>query len=332
MRLDAATVRAAARGRWLSAVFPRLAPEMGPALAAGPGRHVGCPVHGGRNGDGFRLYGNAEDTGGAVCNSCGPRHDGFAVLQWLRGWDFPAALTAVADALGLGETGSVVGPPPVSPAPSPLTKPHRAPDRTRTLCRALWREADPVAAFVRAYLAARGGVLPGPLPADLRGHPALTYHLVGGRTLGKYPAMLALLRDGAGRVCGLHRTYLAPDRPAKADLRDPDTGAALPVKKILTIAPSACAGCAVHLDEPAEGVLATCEGIETGVVIQAASGVPTWAAYSAGALGKLELPDTVRRLEMWPDGDPAGTAAARKLAERAEGRGINVRVFRAWKA
>ena len=50
-KLESGPVRAAARGRWV-AVLQALAPELDAALAK-PGRHVGCPVHGGR--DGFRL-------------------------------------------------------------------------------------------------------------------------------------------------------------------------------------------------------------------------------------------------------------------------------------
>lgn len=59
------------------------------------GRHVGCPVHGGK--DGFRLMPRVAEKGAAVCNTCGFMSDGFAVLQWLNDWDFKTALNEVGD-------------------------------------------------------------------------------------------------------------------------------------------------------------------------------------------------------------------------------------------
>lgn len=94
--LESSDVRNAAHGRW-NWIFSGLAPELELALNK-PGRHVACPIHGGH--DGFRLFRDFEDTGGAVCNTCGAKPDGFAVLQWLKGWNFPTTLRAVHEALG----------------------------------------------------------------------------------------------------------------------------------------------------------------------------------------------------------------------------------------
>ncbi|EQD57602.1 P4 alpha zinc-binding domain-containing protein, partial [mine drainage metagenome] len=95
MRIDVAEVRRAASGRW-DRIYATLAPELSAALAT-PGRHVPCPVHGGK--DGFRLHRTA-DNGAGICNSCpefaGKFIDGFAILMWLRGWKFPQALEEVA--------------------------------------------------------------------------------------------------------------------------------------------------------------------------------------------------------------------------------------------
>ncbi|ECS4958781.1 zinc-binding protein, partial [Salmonella enterica subsp. enterica serovar Typhimurium] len=46
------TVREAANGNWLF-ILAALAPHLEPALRK-PGRHVSCPIHGGK--DGFRLF------------------------------------------------------------------------------------------------------------------------------------------------------------------------------------------------------------------------------------------------------------------------------------
>ena len=96
-RLDVRTVREAARGHWDS-IFCALAPTLKTAMQR-PGRHVPCPVHGGK--DGFRLFSDYEQAGSCVCNTCGTFRDGFAALAWLHGWSFAETLEKVARVLGL---------------------------------------------------------------------------------------------------------------------------------------------------------------------------------------------------------------------------------------
>jgi len=94
---DFGTVRSAAGGNWLG-ILERLAPELSPAIAR-VGRHVPCPVRGGR--DGFRLFKDAHETGGGVSNQEGTFHDGFALLMWIRGWSFTECVKEVAEELGV---------------------------------------------------------------------------------------------------------------------------------------------------------------------------------------------------------------------------------------
>jgi len=101
-RLDAAQVRAMAGGHW-DHVFAMLAPSLERAMER-PGRHVPCPVHGGR--DAFRLYRDYAENGASVCNTCGAFRDGFATLMWLNSWDFRTALERVAAVLGMQPAGS----------------------------------------------------------------------------------------------------------------------------------------------------------------------------------------------------------------------------------
>lgn len=92
------TVRNAADGNWLF-IVSALSPECSDALKK-PGKHVRCPVHGGT--DGFRLFkSDFLETGGGICNTCGPRHDGFELLMWLNDWTFNDTLEAVAGYLGV---------------------------------------------------------------------------------------------------------------------------------------------------------------------------------------------------------------------------------------
>lgn len=95
-------VRAQAEGNWL-VILGHLAKQLEPALRR-PGKHVLCPIHGSKKrnggGDGFRLFKDAHRTGGGICNTCGPKHDGFELLMWVNGWDFRHCLKAVGDAIG----------------------------------------------------------------------------------------------------------------------------------------------------------------------------------------------------------------------------------------
>lgn len=96
-RIDVKTVREAARGHWDS-IFCALAPTLKMAMQR-PGKHVACPVHGGK--DGFRLFADYQDAGSCVCNTCGICRDGFETLEWLHGWSFAQTLEKVARVLGL---------------------------------------------------------------------------------------------------------------------------------------------------------------------------------------------------------------------------------------
>lgn len=96
-RLDVAVVREAARGHW-DAIFCALAPTLKAAMQQ-PGKHVPCPVHGGK--DGFRLFPDYAEAGSCVCNTCGSFRDGFKTLEWLHGWGFAETLKRVSCVLGL---------------------------------------------------------------------------------------------------------------------------------------------------------------------------------------------------------------------------------------
>lgn len=96
-RLDVSVVREAARGHW-DAIFCALAPMLKEAMQQ-PGKHVPCPVYGGK--DGFRLFPDYAEAGSCVCNTCGSFRDGFETLEWLHGWGFAETLKRVSCVLGL---------------------------------------------------------------------------------------------------------------------------------------------------------------------------------------------------------------------------------------
>lgn len=95
-------VRNRASGNWLL-ILGELAPDLEPALKKKRG-HVSCPVHQGK--DGFRLFKDAHRTGGGICSTCGPRHDGFELLMWINRWSFKECLKEVGDLLGCEKSGN----------------------------------------------------------------------------------------------------------------------------------------------------------------------------------------------------------------------------------
>lgn len=93
-RLDAATVRQAAQGRWAS-----ILPALSIAVPNHPRRHAPCPVCGGR--DRFR-FDDRDGLGSWYCNVCDPHAgDGFALVMKASRLPFREALSAVAGVLGI---------------------------------------------------------------------------------------------------------------------------------------------------------------------------------------------------------------------------------------
>lgn len=166
-----------------------------------------------------------------------------------------------------------------------------------------WRGAVPIRdTAAERYLCGRG--ITCDLPRTLRFHPACWHP-----TAQRLPALVALV-EGLPRTA-VHRTYMRADGFGKADA-DP-TRAMLGRSK----------GGAVKLVE-ADGPLVVAEGIETALSL--ASGLlgrpaTIWAALSASGMAALYLPARPHRLTIAADGDAAGMAAAKKLAERADALG-----------
>ena len=92
-KYDAETVVKAARGRW-GDVLCALSPNLVPAVEK-HGRHVPCPIHGGR--DGFRVFKDFEDTGGGICNTCGSFPNGLRLLTWSTGRSMSDVIDMIGD-------------------------------------------------------------------------------------------------------------------------------------------------------------------------------------------------------------------------------------------
>ena len=111
---------------------------------------------------------------------------------------------------------------------------------------------------------------------------------------------------------GVHRTWLDPKRPAKADLARP--GKAL----------GRVHGRAVRFGGSATGAtLLAGEGIETVLsLVTAVPGIHATAALSTGSLGDFEAPQDLALLVIARDKDVEGGHAANHLKRRCMKRGI----------
>lgn len=337
-RLEAAEVRAAARGQW-PGILSSLAPDLAPAIERGPSRHGPCPVHGGV--DGFRVFRDWPETGGAVCNTCGIYADGFALLRWLHGYGFVQCLRDVAGYLGLeGSTGwgafpgrALVEPP--SPPKEAADDPQAVERIRRTLS-----ASEPLNfkshAAARKYMQARGlaGILDDDRPR-LRYAPRLPYWQApiepSGKPvlLGRFPALLAPVETLSGDLVSLHRTYLRADGSGKLDAKVAGKAAKIEAKKMMQpTRDGATAGAAIRL-YPATHRLALTEGIETALSVRIATGWPVWACMNAHGLAAVKLSDETREIAVWGDNDESGTGqrAAYSLADRLAAEGRNVRVL-----
>ncbi len=175
-----------------------------------------------------------------------------------------------------------------------------------------WHEAIPlVNTPADVYLRERG-LEPGPdaWPTSLRFHPSLK-HSPTGLLL---PAMLGAVAIWPSHdVVGLHRTFLRVDGRGKA----PVSGNKMMIGK--------CAGGAVRL-APAGLEMVLSEGIETGLSVQQATGLPVWATLSTSGLRSVILPPEVETVIIAADADEPGEKAAQEAARRfiAEGRKVKI--------
>jgi hypothetical protein len=181
--------------------------------------------------------------------------------------------------------------------------------------RRLWAGSRPTAGtLVRDYTAARAIT---DMRADdpLRFHPRCFYRPSDDDEPGgppAWPAMIAAVTDEGGNVTGVHRTWLDPATADKAPVACPRRAMGLLL------------GHGVRFG-PAAPVMAAGEGIETLLSLrQSTSGMSMIACLSAAHLAAIGFPQTLRRLYVARDDDPAGARALAALIERAAPFGIEV--------
>ena len=145
---------------------------------------------------------------------------------------------------------------------------------------------------------------------NLRFHPRCYYRPDEDSPTETWPALIAAVTDLSGQITGAHRTWLAPDGSDKAPIDTP--------RKAM----GDLLGHAVRFGIAGD-VMAAGEGIESVLSVrEIMPGMAAAAALSAAHLAALLFPDTLRRLYIVRDDDPAGDGAMATLIERANAAGI----------
>jgi hypothetical protein len=173
--------------------------------------------------------------------------------------------------------------------------------------------------LVETYLRNRGiTALHG--TSSLRFHPRCYYRPYDDSPPETWPAMIAAVTDLSGHLTGVHRTWLDPDGFSEATLgKAPIDTPRRAMGDLL--------GHAVRFGVAGE-VMVAGEGIETILSLKCVlPTMPMAAALSAANLAAILLPDTLRRLYIARDDDPAGDNAMATLVDRTRELGIEAIVL-----
>ena len=187
-------------------------------------------------------------------------------------------------------------------APAPAGSPESA--------RRLFAMSQPIlGTVVETYLRNRG-ITALQRIESLRFHPRCYYRPDAWSPTETWPAMIAAVTNLEGKITGAHRTWLDPSGDDKAPIDTPRR------------AMGHLLGNAVRFGVAGE-VMAAGEGIETMLSLRCVIPImPMAAALSAAHLAAILFPDTLRRLYIARDDDPAGDGAMATLIVRAQEAGI----------
>ncbi|WP_395795679.1 toprim domain-containing protein [Aquimonas sp.] len=316
-----AAARRYAEGNW-DRIIRNLAPQLGNVIDAG-GKHTSCPHpshNNQRHGDAMRTYRDFPATGGMVCNTCGFFKDGWAVLRWIHNWTFGETVKAIE---GCFSGGQIPAPRPPDPKEIARKAVERAEEDARISARlaALWKGVIPLnqpgADRARLYLESRGiSDLMLPVP-DIGLHPCLEYfHSKDTKSkpelVGRYPALVYIIRTADGRIGSMQRIYLDPQGNGKVKLPEGmDAKKMMPRRSDRPIS-----GGAYWLDDPLLPVAQVGEGLETAWSARLLTGLPTAVASSDTLLAQMQFPANIKFVAIWADNDPAGIRHADMLIER----------------
>lgn len=225
-------------------------------------------------------------------------------------------LTAARDAMD--EARVFLSLPMADPPPLPRARTSPAPRGTSEAARRLFAMSRPIAATrADVYLKHRGIASSVVDDRFLRFHPTCFYRDGEDSPARAFPALVAAVTDDAGRIAGVHRTWL---HPSQAGEKAP---VASPRRALGDLLGS---GVRFGLRGPRPSpIIAVGEGLETMMSLRMVMpGMPIVAALSANHLAALLLPASLGRLYIAVDPDPAGRGGMERLRRRALQLGIEV--------
>lgn len=202
--------------------------------------------------------------------------------------------------------------------PEPASSPGRkspAPTGSPLAAKRLFSMAQPVTGTLAESYFRKRGITALHKTGSLRFHPCCYYRPDEHSPTETWPALIASVTDLDGHQTGAHRTWLDPDGFSEATLgKAPIETPRRAMGDLL--------GHAVRFGSAGE-VMAAGEGIETMLSLRCVlPEMPMAAALSAVHLAAILFPDTLRRLYIVRDDDPAGDGARDTLVERADALGI----------
>lgn len=303
-------------GRWQEIISALSRVDISEALGK-LGRHVKCHNNHGKTKQQFRLFKDFHETGGGTCNTCGHFPNGFLLLTYLNGYDTKTAVKEVANYIRDREI-------PTRPEParkSAERKTFKVDKKKVENLKKVWSGTVGLTGTLgERYLRDRGITCELPNAQEVRFHPSLSYFDDEGNFVGKFPAIVSLLRScEKDYPLTIHRIYLDP-KGGKAKVPGAKKLMSVPVEEAI-----GTLGGAIQLFPVQGSEIAVTEGLETGLAVRSMyPKLPVWAAFSAQVLTKFKPPAGVKAVHIFGDVDSsgAGQAAAAKLALRLQDDGI----------
>ncbi|HIO43543.1 MAG TPA: hypothetical protein EYN33_05955 [Gammaproteobacteria bacterium] len=254
------------------------------------GKQCPCPMCGGKD----RFKYDNQNRGTYFCRGCGSGN-GWNLLRNLYGWDYDRTIKEVSNIVGDCRI-----------MRTKKKNPKFALKKVAYASEKINRNSDLV-----QYLNNRGiSVIP-----DMLREASLYYFEEGIKT-GPFPTLVALITDKKGIGVSYHLTYT--HRQQKLKCSSP--------KKVMTPV-GTITGSYIELFPMAEHIHLA-EGIETSLAIHELTEMPVISCLNAQNLSAVDLPDLVKKVEIWGDNDSSycGQRASYTLAERLNRKGIEVTV------
>lgn len=143
-----------------------------------------------------------------------------------------------------------------------------------------------------------------------------------GKLIGRFPCMVCAVRNAAGELVTLHRTYLTSEGQ-KIGFG--------PAKKLMPVPTGrSINGAAIRFGSIGrDGILCLAEGVETALSVQKATGYPCMACVSAQGLANASVPAGTKVVFIFADNDHSetGQRAALRLREKLLSESIPAVVF-----